>query len=64
MTKVNTIKETKTYYRPKELCCAECKYSIDMGNSSDMFCVVDDNIKSGRDKEQCPFYKKEQNNGK
>lgn len=62
--KINTIKETKIYYKPKELCCAKCEYSIDMANSDSSFCLVDSDIKNGNDKEQCPFYKKEQNNGK
>lgn len=59
--KINTIKETKIYCRPKELRCAKCDYSIDMANSDSSFCLVDDEIKNGNDKEQCPFYKKEQN---
>ena len=29
-----------------------------------VFKLVDDNIKNGNDKEQCPFYKKEQNDRK
>lgn len=62
--KINTIKETKIYYKPKELCCAKCEYSIDMANSDSSFCLVDADIKNGNDKERCPFYKKEKNNGK
>lgn len=62
--KINTIKETKIYYKPEDLCCAKCDYNIDMANSDSSFCLVDDEIKNGNDKEQCPFYKKEQNNGK
>lgn len=61
--KINTIKETKIYCRPKELCCAKCEYSIDMANSDSSFCLVDNDTKKGNDKEQCPFYKKERNNG-
>ena len=61
---MNTIEKTRVYIKPKELWCSKCEYSVDMANSDGPLCLVDNDIKSGNDKEQCPFYKKEQNNGK